>query len=233
VDRIRRSEYEDPMGLFTYDSDMLIDWNDNTRRTKTAAKVTLKNRLLDAARKEKGGSNASETSAAARAAAQEHIPAGNQVPHHAVRKGSKDLHKGSVSAPRGGRRGSAMLIPNVAPVTEAKDEGEAAEEEDLEKKREKAKEAPTIVLPKYTQDVWTKDEDIVELRHRVNDSFRALWENGIAAYINGDWQKARDIFHETMRLSKNKDGPSKFLMEIIDEHGGSAPHEWPGYRADY
>jgi class 3 adenylate cyclase len=239
VDRIRRSEYEEPMGLFTYDSDILIDWNDQNRPSKkTEVKANMKNRLLDAARKAKGGreggSNASDTSAAAHAAAQEHIPAGNHVPHHAVRKGSKDQvqHKQSVSAGRG-RRASALIIPMIAPVVEVKDEGERAEEEDLERRRQKAKEAPTLVVPKYTQEVWAKDEDIVELRHRVNDSFRALWENGIAAYIKGDWQKARDIFHETMRLSKNKDGPSKFLMEVIDEHGGTAPPEWPGYRADY
>ncbi len=91
-------------------------------------------------------------------------------------------------------------------------------------------EAPVIIVPGYTQNVWTDDADIVELRYQINDSFRALWENGIASYVKGDWQKARDIFHETMRLSKGKDGPSKFLMEIIDHHGGTAPHDWPGYR---
>lgn len=62
------------------------------------------------------------------------------------------------------------------------------------------------------------------------DAFRALWEQGINAYIKGDWQKARDIFHETMRMSKDKDGPSKFLIQTIDEHGGAAPSNWPGYR---
>eukprot|EP00429_Kryptoperidinium_foliaceum_P111227 CAMPEP_0176299998 /NCGR_PEP_ID=MMETSP0121_2-20121125/60089_1 /TAXON_ID=160619 /ORGANISM="Kryptoperidinium foliaceum, Strain CCMP 1326" /LENGTH=169 /DNA_ID=CAMNT_0017641361 /DNA_START=38 /DNA_END=544 /DNA_ORIENTATION=- len=169
----------------------------------------MKNRLLDAARKEKKGSNASEHSAAAHAAAQEHIPTGNHVPHHAVRKGSKDNHhKMSVSAPRGGRRGSAMILPTAfvaAPVVESKGEDEEDEDEDIEMRKQRAREAPTLVVAKYTQDVWTKDEDIVELRHRVNDSFRALWENGIKAYIQGDWKKANDVFQETLRLSKNKD----------------------------
>ena len=275
VDRIRRSEFEDPMGLFTYDSDLLIDWNDKNRNKK----LPMKNRLLDAARKEKTNSGASETGAAATtaaaniaaktaaataaAAAHEHIPAGNQVPMQAARKGSKDAaptptnfnrnKRGSVVmmtalAPRGSGSGAGALgagavgaggvrrpSKQIESIAEGLEAAAAREEEqlDLEAKAQRARQAPTIVVARYTQEVWVKDEEIVELRHRVNDSFRALWENGINAYIKGDWQKARDIFHETMRLSKNKDGPSKFLMEIIDEHGGTAPHEWPGYRADY
>lgn len=248
VDRIRRSEHEEPMSLYTYDSDLFVDWNDKNRHNK----AQLKNRLLDAARKEKNPANANATGKAsttagrastitpnaagatgAAHAAQDHIPEGNHIPLHHVRKDSHDAKKGSVSDGR--RRGSViqllqlpMSMPSQTPIDE-----EADEENEIEAREQRRKIAPNIVMPKYTQDVWTKDEDIVLLRHKVNDSFRALWENGIAAYIKGDWQKARDIFHETMRLSKNKDGPSKFLMEIIDEHGGTAPHEWPGYRADY
>ena len=239
VDRIRRSEYEEPMGLFTYDSDIFIEWNDPMRPSKNVHnKTNMKNRLLDAARKVKNDSGASETAAAARAAAQEHIPEGNHIPHNTVRKGSKDVKKNSVVSVGRGRRSSAFTgiqlpLHITPPVVHESIDEEEKEEEDEEKRLQKAREAPTLVVAKYTQEVWTKDEDIVELRHRVNDSFRALWENGISAYIKGDWQKARDIFHETMRLSKKKDGPSKFLMEIIDEHGGTAPHEWPGYRADY
>ena len=54
----------------------------------------------------------------------------------------------------------------------------------------------------------------------------------MAAYIKGDWQKARDIFHETMRSSNDQDGPSKFLINLLDKHGGTAPHDWQGYRED-
>lgn len=95
------------------------------------------------------------------------------------------------------------------------------------------KKAPTIIVNKYTDKVWVEDEDLVALRHNVNDSFRSLWAIGIDAYIEGNWQKARAIFHETMLLSSNQDGPSKFLITLIDEHGGDAPKDWPGYRADY
>jgi hypothetical protein len=218
VDRIRRSEFEDPMGLFTYDADLLIDWNDPNRK-KTA---TMKNRLVDAARK-------SKVEAQKDAKAAEHVPAGNHVPvHHAARKDSHPPNN------RGGRRGSTALMPSLVVAVETEDTAPPAETaEDIEARAERMRKAPTIVVKEYNQDMWMKDEDLVDTRHRVNETFRAVWDNGIAAYIKGDWQKARDVFHETMRLSKKKDGPSKFLMEIIDEHGGTAPHDWPGYRADY
>jgi hypothetical protein len=47
--------------------------------------------------------------------------------------------------------------------------------------------------------------DIVDLRHQINSSFRQQWDKGIHAYIKGDWQKARDIFHETVKLPGGRD----------------------------
>jgi class 3 adenylate cyclase len=112
---------------------------------------------------------------------------------------------------------------------EEKDEKDAAAKaaEALELEKNKS---PTIKIASYRESVWETDLDVKNLRHLVNDSFRALWQEGMTAYIKGDWQKARDIFHETMLLSNGQDGPSKFLIKEIDDHGGSAPHDWQGYR---
>lgn len=44
----------------------------------------------------------------------------------------------------------------------------------------------------------------MDLRHQINSSFRQQWDKGIHAYIKGDWQKARDIFHETVKLPGGK-----------------------------
>jgi len=120
------------------------------------------------------------------------------------------------------------LLGAVPEGSEEKKDIEAA----VNAKNDRNTEAPTIVVPPYTQNVWEEDSDIVELRHNINDKFRLTWAGGIEHYIRGDWQQARDVFHETMRLSKGKDGPSKFLMDIIDHHGGTAPHDWPGYRTE-
>lgn len=278
VDRIRRSTLEEPMGLYTYDSDMSINWNDPFRHR--AKKVDTKARLMAAARRASSNLKArSAAASAASSAAAEGVTAGEAAESHTAGSAADTTSGAGAAAgvttsssaastigplpqrrPRqsvvlssqpsltgGARKGSAAtggrkasVMPKVgltltpSGIIETK-VGQDDEEAAIlaAQSPEKAKEAPTIVLKPYSQDVWTTDADIIELRHRVNDSFRALWEDGIAAYIKGDWQKARDIFHETMRLSRGKDGPSSFLMQLIDANGGTAPHEWPGYRNDF
>lgn len=89
---------------------------------------------------------------------------------------------------------------------------------------------PVIKIQPYTQKVWEEDNEVVQLRNKINDSFRALWKEGIKNYIKGDWPKARDTFHETLKLSNGEDGPSKHLIAVIDEHNGTAPDGWEGYR---
>ena len=44
MDRIRRSKNEDPVGMFIYDFDMDIDWNDDVRRARAAAVNALQER---------------------------------------------------------------------------------------------------------------------------------------------------------------------------------------------
>jgi len=226
VDRIRRSEFEEPMGLYAYDADLDIDWNDLGRHLK----FNVKNKLMDKVRQART-KNAAAMAEARTLAMQEKIPAGNTVPHHSA--AGTDQPKMLSRNRRGSALSRLVGLSAPAPPEEPVNEEKKQELANLEARAQRAKQTPTVIVPKYTEEVWVKDQDIIDLRHKVNDSFRALWENGINAYIRGDWGKARDIFHETMRLSKKKDGPSKFLMEIIDEHGGTAPQDWPGYRADY
>jgi hypothetical protein len=38
---------------------------------------------------------------------------------------------------------------------------------------------------------------------------------------------------EVFALSKQADGPSRFLLDLIDTHGGVAPADWMGYRNDF
>lgn len=258
VDRIRRSAAEEPMGLYCYDSDIYIDWNDKNRHNKKTE--TMKSRLMNAAKK--AGTTASQapglptiqdTNTNTSHSAGE-VTGGTPKAATGRRRSVVSANAGDVSTRKqsmgganipmvkpqppslvggamSGAGGATGGVGAMAPLTE-----EDASLIDVEKaqtqQNDRITEAPTIVVEPYTQDVWMTDADLVELRHNISDSFRALWENGIASYIKGDWQKARDIFHETAKLSKNKDGPTKHLMEVIDEHGGSAPHDWPGYRME-
>lgn len=42
---------------------------------------------------------------------------------------------------------------------------------------------------------------------------------------------AKTLFEETeILIDKKKDGPSTTLLNVINEHDGIAPKDWPGYR---
>jgi hypothetical protein len=123
-------------------------------------------------------------------------------------------------------------LPGIPSLQEVDETDPEAAELAEEKNAERSKEAPTIVVPPYTQQIWTEDADLVDLRHLITDSVRTLWDMGMEAYIAGDWSKAKQIFDETLRLTKGKDGPSKALLAYIAEHDGVAPKSWKGYRVD-
>lgn len=178
VDRLKRSEAEEPFGLFTYDSDLTYEFE--TENNKKARRKSV------------------SSSAGAH-------------------KRSLPKHSHSMS----------MQPPSVSRDIE---KNNAETEEDY---TEDDEHKPTVVVAPYSKDVWETDIDLIRLRRLVNDAFRTVWKEGMAAYIKGDWQKARDIFHETMRSSNAQDGPSKFLIKVIDEHGGTAPHDWQGYRQEF
>ena len=220
VDRIRRSEFEEPMGLYAYDADLDIDWNDMRRHLSGGVTNLLKLKA------KKARTNVKKLSL------QESLPVGNRVPHHPAAISGSDAKMLSRS-----RRGSVLTrLVGLAPAASAEEtisDEKKQELVDLEARAQCAKQTPTVIVPKYNEAIWTTDQDLIDQRHKVNDSFRALWENGIHAYLRGDWERARDVLERTWKLSKSTDGPSHFLMEFIDEHGGSAPQNWPGYREDY
>ena len=168
VDRIRKDDREEPMSIYTYDSDIYIDWDENVRR-KTATTGT--------------------------------------------------------GAPRRASVRGTLLPANIVLDLER------AELERATKAATKD-ENPVIVVPKYTTDVWETDADLVKLRHQVSDSTRQLWKTGMAAYVAGDWPKAKEVFLQTKELAGGSDGPSIFLLELIDANKGKAPASWPGYRND-
>lgn len=187
VDRLKRSETEEPFGLFTYDSDLNYEFEPDgsryRRKSLTNAQATTKRSLSKS-----------------------------------VTSRDKSATSRDKSATSRGKSATNRDVENH--------EDDDSESEDGDSK-------PTVIVEPYKTSAWETDLDLVRLRHLVNDAFRTVWKEGMAAYIKGDWQKARDIFHETMRSSNAQDGPSKFLIKVIDEHGGTAPHDWQGYRQEF
>jgi class 3 adenylate cyclase len=269
VDRIKRSEGDEPIGLYTYDCDMNIDWNDESRHAKKAPKASLR---TGGRRKSFQGGLAGMGMGMNKQMSQSKVSI-SSVPPKAVEKAESNtkiqmLQKAGLSfraSATGAKLGgvASPMLPNAetamrvkpsmsnaismreAPgggaasmtmrkAPQAGDSGGPDAEAGEGTMLDRAKRAPTIVILPYRTEMWEVDSDLVELRHLVNNkNFTTLWESGINAYINGEWQKARDIFHETVKLSGvGVDGPSKFLIETIDAHGGTAPHGWQGYRVD-
>jgi len=189
VDRVRTSEKEEPFGLYTYDMDLNLDFNDLpvNKMVKNAASI-LKNKMM--------------------------------IRRSSTNEPMNDVNKSEslVSS----QENSINRFPNAGDI-------------ELANKKQNniinpKNEVPEIVIKPYNARMCEDDNELIQLRHLVNDSFRALWRDGIAAYIRGDWPKARDIFHETLKRTNGEDGPSKNLIEVIDHHGGIAPQDWQGYR---
>ena len=268
VDRIRKSELEEPFCLYTYDSDLTINWNDPYRKTKDpkarlklAAKKAAKFSQQQKSQASAGGprrpSNATQGSAAGAAVhtvgsiASVGEGSDTDTTNKPGRKTSRDIIGGentltgsgsSVALNVGNRRTSnfghgglpvvAGALPQIPSLQEVDETDPEAAELDAQKSADKSKESPTITVPPYTQQVWTEDQDLVDLRHMITDPIRTLWDKGIEAYIAGDWATAKEVFEETLRMTKGKDGPSKQLLGYIGEHGNVAPSNWKGYRMD-
>ena len=309
VDRIRRSEAEDPVGLFVYDFDMSIDWNDEAHRTRRHAiaqnqRASAFTALVSGARRGDGrrttvgpGGRPVSISGSIRQAtkgddptprdrlrsvgsvdvpsrrlsslhedddgdpvsfgtapalpppvAARHLPAITMLPSLSVpgiplsgRGASTSVNATSAPHPPGtsrrtsqglgaaGHRGVGGLTSRKQSVVVADDTAMPA----ALVSSEVVDKAPKISIPRYNADVWDSDPDLIEARHQISENFRQQWDKGIQAYIKGDWQKARDIFHETVKLPLGAaDGPSKNLIQYIDGHGGTAPSHWKEYRMD-
>eukprot|EP01040_Poterioochromonas_malhamensis_P011691 gene11691-12756_t len=240
VDRIRRSPEEGPMGLYTYDSDLSIDWNDPFRK-KTISKAdnstsgaavggggTLKARLQNVVRRTTIMTAVERTQLlnASLAPISEHSGSFSISTVNApVRRKSRDS---SGDFKRESRRRS-VLAPMVSALEEVDEENADEAEAAAQNRLEQAKQTPIIKLSPYNQNIWVEDQDLIDLRHRVNDSFRSIWAEAMDAFIRGDWTFAKEKFQETLRLSKKRDVPSKRMLEYLKEHQDNAPDDWNGY----
>lgn len=103
-------------------------------------------------------------------------------------------------------------------------------EQSMTKNGFRAAEAPEILLPPFSVNVWEKDEDIINLRSHINDKTKKIWDDGIHAFVNGDWASAITHFNEVLELTGGKDGPSRNIMTKMAEYEFKAPPDWKGYR---
>ena len=96
--------------------------------------------------------------------------------------------------------------------------------------REKAKLSSQLLQGALTSwDIYAQDQDFKEMRRNYNKHFAKKFSEGYQKYLKGDWATAEDIFAQCLRM-KPKDGPTITLKAFIEQHNGSAPISWQGFR---
>jgi hypothetical protein len=101
----------------------------------------------------------------------------------------------------------------------------AAVDQATEKTRE-------LVLPncthQYTEKSWL-EPDIKKIRREYvsNGIIFPKYQEGLKAYYAKDWEHARNCFE--LVLSQRDDGPSRYFLKLIADHGGVPPKKFIAY----
>lgn len=184
VDRVKRNAHEEPMGLYTYDSDLSINWNDPHRHKKKNPRDRLEAAAKRALHKKHDASPRNSISGDHTAHAHNHHPHHRPSVANGIQAGRR---RQSVSpAVAAAAAAAAAGVPRMqrlnmilrqdshnpmdttsSAILEDEEDLEAVPELNAEEKEARAKLTPTIAVPPYTENIWIEDADLVELRHRI------------------------------------------------------------------
>lgn len=89
---------------------------------------------------------------------------------------------------------------------------------------------PVIKVTNKFPNVWRTDEDVVRARSSFCGKQREAWSLGMNAFEAGQWGVAQDHFNCVLDQSGGTDGPSRFLLQRMEEHNFCAPVSWQGFR---
>lgn len=87
-----------------------------------------------------------------------------------------------------------------------------------------------------TDEIFDMDSDLLQLRAHVTDKFLHTFNEGVKAYLAGDWPAARTFLEDSDKQmaeaapSLGGDGPSQTLLSYMSDHGWTAPSTWKGFR---
>jgi len=90
-------------------------------------------------------------------------------------------------------------------------------------------ELPIITITGDFPDIWYDDKDISRVQSHFSSEQRTLWEKGIEAFEEGNWDLAKTGFEQVLQKSDGKDGPSLYLLGKMKEYDFVAPESWQGY----
>ena len=77
------------------------------------------------------------------------------------------------------------------------------------------------------------DEDgsfFFPLKENLNPSFVKSFDDGVAAYLAGNWSEAKNCLDKAAALKDGGDNPTKMLMKVMKSKNFKAPDSWRGFR---
>ena len=131
---------------------------------------------------------------------------------------------------RNSRRGSSF-IPNDKKSSKEMREVMQAAAAAAEDKVDRPVLSRTLVLPtgvhRYTDRDWL-EPDIKKIRRDYQEGLIfPKFQEGLKSYYAKDWERAKACFEFV--LTQREDGPSKYFLGLMAEHGGIPPRNFLGY----
>lgn len=77
--------------------------------------------------------------------------------------------------------------------------------------------------------VWKNDIDLVRARSHFSKHQRTIWEAGLQAFVDGEWDVAKTSFEDVLKQSGDTDGPSQLMLGRMRALNYSCPENWHGY----
>ena len=86
----------------------------------------------------------------------------------------------------------------------------------------------------YDVHIWNQDEDLLQLRRLSTPEFNDTFQDGVTAYLTGQWDKARQLLEQADAMMSQSDvggdGPSQTLLNYMRNRDWICPPDWAGYR---
>ena len=81
-------------------------------------------------------------------------------------------------------------------------------------------------------EILEESKEIELIKKSFTEEFFTTYEFGMDKYVSGNWKEAKELFSKAMKL-RYEDGPSKALINFMQESNFKAPSDWAGIRKLY
>ena len=72
---------------------------------------------------------------------------------------------------------------------------------------------------------WATNPHLLQMREGIDPTWRPTYDEGVVAYLEGDWDRARNALRKAQALNPN-DGPTRSLIKQMEERDNICPKDW-------